>query len=60
MADNFARVATAEMTDFAWLSADGRVQQTQFANGVSMVANFGDAPAEAAGRLVPPQSVVRL
>ncbi len=40
IARDFARVATEEMTDFTWLTADGKVQQTQFSNGISMIANF--------------------
>lgn len=54
VARHFARVATEEMTDFTWLSDDGAVQQTQFANGVSVVANFGAEPFRVSGREVAP------
>ena len=37
-------MATEELTDFAFLTDDGAVQQTQFANGVSVIANFGAHP----------------
>lgn len=61
VADSFGRVATEEMTDFAWLSEDGRVQQTHFANGVSVVANFGGEPFAAPdGRIVPPLAALVL
>jgi hypothetical protein len=61
VARHFKRVATEEMTDFAWLTADGRVQQTQFGNGVSVIANFGDTPYRApGGQSVPPLGSVTL
>ena len=34
------RLATQAMTDFRWLSADKQVQQTTFADGTRLVANF--------------------
>ena len=34
----------AEMTDHRFLTPDRSVQQTAFANGVTVTANFGDAP----------------
>ncbi len=37
-------VGYSEMTDHRFLTADRRVQQTQFANGVVVTVNFGDKP----------------
>lgn len=55
VAGHFARVATEEMTGFDWLSDDGTVQQTQFGNGTSVIANFGAAPFRGdGGTVVPP------
>jgi hypothetical protein len=34
----------AEMTDHRFLTPDRSVQQTAFANGITVTANFGDAP----------------
>jgi len=34
----------AEMLSHEWLTPDHAVQQTRFANGVSMTVNFGDTP----------------
>ncbi|WP_455912325.1 glycoside hydrolase [Pseudomonas putida] len=34
------RLATQAMTDFRWLTADRQVQQTTFADGTRLVANF--------------------
>ena len=34
------RLATQEMTGFRWLTADRRVQETTFADGTRLVANF--------------------
>lgn len=36
--------AYSEMTDHRWLTHDRAVQQTQFANGVTVTVNFGDQP----------------
>lgn len=45
---NIAPVARAtgysEMLSHEWLTADHAVQQTRFANGVTVTVNFGDAP----------------
>jgi len=38
------KTALSRMTSFAWLSPDGMIQQTAFANGVTVVANFSDEP----------------
>jgi len=35
------RLATQALTGFRWLSADRRVQQTTFADGTTLTANFG-------------------
>ncbi len=44
----------AEMTDHRFLTGDRAVQQTAFANGVSVTVNFGEKPyADAAGTLAP-------
>ena len=45
----------AEMTDHRILTPDRHVQQTVFANGVTVTVNFGDTPyTPAAGRVIPP------
>jgi len=45
----------AEMLSHRWLTADHAVQQTKFANGVTVTVNFGDKPyALADGIVVPP------
>jgi len=36
--------ATSEMLSHEWLTKDRAVQRTRFANGVSVTANFGEAP----------------
>ncbi|MGC6371105.1 glycoside hydrolase [Pseudomonas sp. K2I15] len=36
------RLATQAMTDFRWLTADKQVQQTTFADGTRLVANFAE------------------
>ena len=38
------RVGYQEMTDHRFLTADRSVQQTRFANGVTITVNFGDTP----------------
>jgi hypothetical protein len=43
------RVAYQEMTDHRFLTRDRKVQQTVFANGVSVVVNFGSIPFTLAG-----------
>ncbi len=37
-------VGYAEMTDHRFLTDDGSVQRTEFANGVTVTVNFGDEP----------------
>jgi len=34
----------AEMTDHCFLTPDGDIQQTKFANGLAVTVNFGDKP----------------
>jgi len=47
------RLATQAMTDFRWLTADRQVQQTTFADGTRLVANFSGEEKEGyAGRSV--------
>ncbi len=49
----------SEMVDHRILSADRRVQQSVFANGVTVTANFGDAPFTLPdGTVVPPRDSV--
>jgi len=44
----------SEMLSHEWLTADHSVQQTRFANGVTVTVNFGDAPwSPPAGSLLP-------
>ncbi|MBT2370859.1 glycoside hydrolase [Pseudomonas fluorescens] len=40
------RLATQAMTDFRWLTADRQVQQTTFADGTRLVANFAGQARE--------------
>jgi hypothetical protein len=40
------RLATQAMTDFRWLTADRQVQQTTFADGTRLVANFAAGDKE--------------
>jgi hypothetical protein len=45
----------AEMLSHRWLTADHTVQQTKFANGVTVTVNFGDKPYPLAdGTVLPP------
>jgi hypothetical protein len=44
-----------EMLSHCWLTGDHSVQETRFANGVSVTVNFGDQPHRLAnGKVVPP------
>jgi hypothetical protein len=48
------QVGYAEMTDHRFLTRDRTVQQTVFANGATITANFGDTPYRLAdGRSIP-------
>lgn len=40
------RLATQAMTGFRWLTADRQVQETTFADGTRLVANFSTASRE--------------
>ncbi|WP_439877325.1 glycoside hydrolase [Pseudomonas prosekii] len=51
------RLATEAMTDFAWLSADRLVQQTTFADGTRLVANFDRREREVGGQALARQSI---
>lgn len=51
------RLATQQMTEFHWLSEDRLVQQTTFADGTKLVANFDTRPRELAGKKLAEQSV---
>jgi hypothetical protein len=44
VARHFGRLALEEMTGFDWLGDGGRVQQTEFSGGTSVIANFGSEP----------------
>lgn len=44
------RLGSQAMTAFSWLTRDRLVQQTTFADGTRLVANFDRTPREAAGR----------
>jgi hypothetical protein len=43
-----------EMTDHRFLTPDRSVQQTTFANGISITVNFGNAPYRLGGATVAP------
>lgn len=51
------RLATQAMTDFRWLSEDRQVQQTTFADGTRLVANFDLREREVDGRQLLRQSI---
>jgi hypothetical protein len=48
-ADAARATAYAEMLSHRWLTDDRAVQQTEFANGVTVTVNFGDAPYQLPG-----------
>lgn len=52
------RLYTQALTDFRWLDRLGRVQQTRFADGTRIVANFGDAVFREGELSVPPLSAL--
>ena len=54
-----ARVATAEMTTHRYLD-DGLVEQTEFASGQSVIANFAPEPRTAEGHTIPSEGHVVL
>lgn len=51
------RLATEAMTDFRWLSEDRQVQQTTFADGTRLVANFDSREREVEGKRLAGHSV---
>lgn len=51
------RLATQAMTDFRWLSADRQLQQTTFADGTRLVANFSVHPQSYQGQAYVGQSI---
>nr|WP_205887080.1 glycoside hydrolase [Pseudomonas frederiksbergensis] len=51
------RLATQAMTDFRWLTEDRQVQQTTFADGTRLVANFDWREREADGQRLAGQSI---
>jgi hypothetical protein len=49
------QVGYAEMTDHRFLTPDRNVQQTAFANGITITVNFGDAPFKLTDQIaIPP------
>ena len=52
------RLATVALTGFVWHSADRRLQETRFADGTRLLANFGTAPAVLDGTAVPARGIV--
>lgn len=53
-------LATQALSAFDWLSADRLLQQTTFADGSRLLANFANEPRSAHGRQLPGQSVMAL
>lgn len=51
------RLATEAMTDFCWLTEDRLVQQTTFADGTRLVANFDSHEREVGGKPLAGQSI---
>ncbi|MBK5303072.1 MULTISPECIES: glycoside hydrolase [unclassified Erwinia] len=51
------RLATEAMTDFRWLTEDRLVQQTTFADGTRLVANFDSREREVGGKPLAGQSI---
>lgn len=54
------RLATQALTAFDWLSEDRLVQQTTFADGTRLLANFDAAPRNWQGRTLPGHSMTAL
>lgn len=52
------QLATQALTGFAWLNAERTLQQTRFADGSRLTANFGSTPASNGGQTLPPQSLL--
>ncbi|OLF56459.1 glycoside hydrolase [Pseudomonas chlororaphis] len=51
------RLGTQALTDFRWLTADRQVQQTTFADGSRLLANFDSRAREVEGEMLPGQSI---
>lgn len=51
------RLATQALTDFRWLTEDRLVQQTTFADGTRLVANFASTPRRIDGQTLARRSV---
>ncbi len=51
----FGRIGTAEMVDHRFLSEDGQLEQTEYANGAAIAVNFADESRDVDGVTVPPQ-----
>ncbi|QTT91545.1 glycoside hydrolase [Pseudomonas chlororaphis] len=51
------RLGTQALTDFRWLTADRQVQQTTFADGSRLLANFDARPREVEGAMLAAQSI---
>ena len=54
------RLATQGMIGFDWLTADRQLQQTTFADGTRLVANFDVAARDAGGRSFPAHSITAI
>ena len=54
------RLVTQAMTDFRWLSADRLIQQTTFADGTRLLANFAAQMREVNGLRLAGQSITAL
>lgn len=54
------RLATQALTAFDWLSEDRLVQQTTFADGTRLLANFDAAPRNWQGRTLPGHTMTAL
>lgn len=53
-------LAQQPLTEFAWLSADRLLQQTTFADGTRLVANFARVPRDVHGERYPPRSITAI
>jgi hypothetical protein len=55
---NYRKLATVPLSGFSWLTPDHLVQQTEFGDETSVVANFGTSPYTYQGHAVPPSGVL--
>ncbi|SFS08358.1 Glycosyl hydrolases related to GH101 family, GHL1-GHL3 [Dyella sp. OK004] len=53
-------LATQALTGLQWLSSDRRLQQTTFADGTRLIANFADASREVAGKRYDAHSITAI